>query len=132
MTYTKVLSNWQEIYQCHDCGNQAKHSHNLNPCPVCGGSNRDSYVGRRTEYIVEPLNAWQRLLNWCKGVPPEEAPADTWEYKGKQPPMPKLKTESCLPKPRIEQLQLQQDLIELLPDGFDVYLEADKVLVRRL
>lgn len=44
--------------------------------------------------------------------------------------MPKRKQH--IPKSRLAQLELQTELIELLPDKFDVYLMDDKVLVKRL
>lgn len=133
MTYQEVRTSWQEIHQCHTCGWQEDYSHKLDPCPKCGETDRGKYVGRLISY--QPTRKDVGWIEWflspfTKKVD-EEPPPSRWEYKD-QPPMPKMKTESYIPKARIEQLQLQQDLIELLPDDFDIYLEDDKVLVRRL
>lgn len=63
------------------------------------------------------------------------SPSDGWEYKdgtcGRDyPPIPKHNRH--LSRARMAQLELQTELIELLPDKFDVYLEHDKVLIKRV
>lgn len=114
---------WDTVYQCSNCGLlELRYEYKLSPCISCGERSYSSYVARDVTYpFFSKLWARVRL---------KPVPEPYIEFKGKQPPIPKQNQH--VPQARIDQLQLQQDLIELLPNEFDVYLEGDKVLVKRL
>lgn len=100
----------------------SEYSHKVSPCETCGENNFGNYTVRFVSY------SWTSKL--IARLTRQPLLHDRWDYKIKVPPIPKQNEH--VPQSRIDQLQLQQDLIELLPDGFDVYLEDDKVLVKRL
>lgn len=118
----RTYGPWQTINQCHVCGNMSEYVHKVSPCQTCGENNYGNYTVRFVSY------SWiAKLIARLTGQPLLQ---DRWDYKIKVPPIPKRNEH--VPQSRIDQLQLQQDLIELLPDEFDIYLEDDKVLVKRL
>jgi hypothetical protein len=101
---------------------ETQYEYKLSPCISCGERNYGSYTARDVTYPFFS-KLWARIR--FKPVPEPYI-----EFKGSPPPKPKQNRH--VPQSRIDQLQLQQDLIELLPNEFDIYLEGDKVLVRRL
>lgn len=113
--------SWRTIYYCNGCGLHSEYQYYLFPCPDCGESRSESFTARHVKYswlakIFAKLSSVQ--LN------------DHWEYNGDVPKIPKHNIH--VPQPRIELLKLQQELIELMPDKFDICLEEDRVSIKRL
>lgn len=113
---------------CKDCGISTDHHSSLRPCAECGCDGQyEEHIVRYVTYKHTFKTRFLKLLGRFK------LPNNHWDFKHpKKVIAGPIKARIVLDKTNVELLELQQQLIDMLPaDWYDIIIKNREVIVRR-